>query len=82
MHIAGLRELGIRGFARKLYWRWSDNAITESRDARDQFAPLLEMKQKLPRLREAGKKEPRGAGRSPRATTGLPRRSPAAGRRR
>jgi len=29
VHIAGLRELGIWGFARKLYRRWSDNAITD-----------------------------------------------------
>jgi len=29
VHIAGLRELGIGGFFRKLYRRWSDNAITD-----------------------------------------------------
>ena len=29
MHIAGLRELGLWGFLKKLYKRWSDNAITD-----------------------------------------------------
>ena len=29
MHIAGLRELGVLGFAKALYKRWSDNAITD-----------------------------------------------------
>ena len=29
MHIAGLRELGFLGFLKKLYKRWSDNAITD-----------------------------------------------------
>jgi membrane protein len=29
VHIAGLPELGIWGFAKKLYRRWSDNAITD-----------------------------------------------------
>src|SRR5207244_748736 len=29
VHIAGLRELGFLGFLKKLYKRWSDNAITD-----------------------------------------------------
>jgi len=29
VHIAGLRELGVLGFAKALYKRWSDNAITD-----------------------------------------------------
>ena len=29
MHIPGLRELGVLGFFKKLYKRWSDNAITD-----------------------------------------------------
>jgi membrane protein len=29
VHIAGLRELGLLGFAKALYRRWSDNAITD-----------------------------------------------------
>src|SRR5256885_11713912 len=29
VHIAGLRELGLLGFAKALYKRWSDNAITD-----------------------------------------------------
>ena len=29
MHIAGLGELGVWGFLKKLYKRWSDNAITD-----------------------------------------------------
>ncbi len=29
VHIAGLHELGFWGFLKKLYRRWSDNAITD-----------------------------------------------------
>jgi membrane protein len=29
VHVAGLRELGLLGFLKKLYKRWSDNAITD-----------------------------------------------------
>jgi len=48
----------------------------------DLFAPVLEMKQKLPRLGQARGKEPGEARRFPRAATGLPPQSPAARRRR
>ena len=60
----------------------ADAALRRVEASGDLFAPVLEMKQKLPRLGQARKKEPGGAGRSPRAVTGLPPRSPAAGRRR